>query len=145
VLPTVGEHDRGRAHEPRGPPIGRDVGQRRDELGVVGAVVGRLARVPGAEDPGRPVERVDLQARIVGHRWQAGRPGARSGLQQRVGLEGVAVLDGLGQAVLAHRHQLHVEPGEDRRISPSLCGLPVATTTRVTIGPPGRRRLAAAA
>ena len=58
-----------------GAPLGRNVGQRRDQLAVVGLVITRLAGKASRLDAGRPVERVDHQPRIVRQRQKTGQAG----------------------------------------------------------------------
>src|SRR5581483_11556872 len=61
---ALGVDQRERAAEARGALFVRHLGERRQELGVVGRVVVRFG-VPRRAHAGRAAERVDLQAAVV--------------------------------------------------------------------------------
>ena len=84
-----GEH----AHVARAAPLGRQPGERRQELRVVVVVRGVLAGVASRPDAGRPAQGVDLDARIVGQRRQTAGPQPEARLDRGVRLERRAVLD----------------------------------------------------
>ena len=67
--------------------------ERGEELRVVLRVSRGLARVAPRPDARAAIERVHLEAGVVGQRRQAGRPGGEAGLDAGVRLERQAVLD----------------------------------------------------
>lgn len=92
------------ADEPGGAPLVGHVGERVEELGVVGSVDDGPRRVvlelvggePCAAHPGRAAQGVHLQARVIRQARQAGFRCIVQRLVPRVGSERVAGLLGLG-------------------------------------------------
>jgi hypothetical protein len=71
----------------------RQPGELLQQLRVVLLVRGARTRVAAGPNARSPIERLDLQARIVGERRQARRPSTESGLDPGVRLERQAILD----------------------------------------------------
>ena len=69
--------------------------QRTEQLHVVVLVRGGFAGVALGPDAGSATQRVHLDARVVSKRREARQSGVETGLLRRVGLECLAVLDGL--------------------------------------------------
>ena len=76
---------------------GGDIGQLVQEQLKVRGVVPVPAAPARREDPRRPAQDVDAQARVIGDRGQARGPGQSTGLEQGVVGEGQAVLHRLGR------------------------------------------------
>jgi hypothetical protein len=83
------------AHVASAPPRHRHLRELAEQLRVV-LLVGRVrARVAPGADAGQATERLDLDARVIGERRQAGRSRGEACLDPGVRLEGQAVLDRL--------------------------------------------------
>lgn len=143
------------AYVPGESSLGRQPGKLPQELCVV-LLVGRVrTRVAACSNARRPVERIDLQARVVGERRQARCPGTESGLDPSVRLEGQAILDristdpevierdelGIRQAQqLAQLPELVLRSGRDEqsRGQPATCGRGRGPRIAPRRGEPGR-------
>jgi hypothetical protein len=92
-----------------------------EELGVVLVVRRVRAGVAPRPDAGRPSERLDLDARVVGECRQARQSGREPGLDPGVRLEGQAVLDGLTRdAKLIERDEVRAVEAEEGPELPQL-------------------------
>jgi hypothetical protein len=111
------------AHVARAAPIHGHAGQLAQQLRVVVRVRGVGPGVSAGPHPGRTVERLDLDARIVRERRQPRRAGGEPRLDGSVGLEGQAVLDGLtDDAQLVERDELGAVELEQLTQLPQLVG-----------------------
>ena len=103
----LGQCQREDAHVARPASLRRQAPQRGQQLGVVCLVRRVLAGVSPRPHARAAVERVDLDARIVGQRRQAARPHPEASLDRGVRLERLAVLDRVArdpEVVERHEH-----------------------------------------
>jgi hypothetical protein len=102
----IGQGEREDAHVASAPPRHGHVRELAQQLCVVLVVGGVRARVASRADARQAAERLDLDARVVGERRQAGRPGGEPRLDPGVRLERQAVLNRLpGDAELVERDE----------------------------------------
>ncbi len=99
-LAPVGVDRDGRAHERRPTVLAPDVGELGEQQVEVRLVVAVAPAPARAEDPRRPAHDVDRDPRVVGDRDDPRVRRERPRLDQRVGLECLAVLDGLLRAAV---------------------------------------------
>ena len=101
-------HQCGRAAETCGTLGVRNVGDLREQQRIIGFVVAMLARPTCGKNAGGIAHHINDQAGIVGDRRAARACGHIAGLEQRILLEGHAVLHRIRQIQRAGGNQLHL-------------------------------------
>ena len=104
-----------RADVARAAALDGHVRELAQQLRVVVVIRGVRAGVSPRANAGCPAEYLDLDARVVGERWQAGQSGREPGLDPSVRLERQAILDRLARRVqVVERDELDTFEVEQR-------------------------------
>ena len=116
----------------------RPTGELAEQLGAIVGVRAALAGVAGRIHARRPVQRVDLEAGVVGDGSEAGRVADRDGFESRVALERVGVLHDVGNLGRS-RHEID-DATQDRLDLGHLVGVGGGAHETRELAHRGRRR-----
>ncbi len=90
------------------------------QLGIVGCVVGVLARISGTVDAGRALQHIHLKAGVVGQCGQAGLQGGVSRLDDRIFHEGGTGFGNLGHVIFRLPNEMKTLRVKNRLYFPCL-------------------------